>query len=100
MSMYDIVILAATPPAGAPDPGSAPTVVGYGGMLVGAGAAIYVIAKWQHINKDGRRMFVLGLVVAALLGSTTGIFGSLGNSLRETGDSVGDSVTDTTTGQR
>lgn len=67
--------------------------------MLGLGVAAYTLAKWQHVNKDARKMFVLGVVVAVLLGSTTGIFGDLSSALRETGNSVGNSVTDTTTGR-
>lgn len=98
MSAYDILSVATNTPTTGQVPGSGPTAVGYGGMVMGGAGLVYVIAKWQHITKDARKMFVFGLVVAVLLGSTTGIFGSLTESLRKTGNSVGDSVTDTTTG--
>lgn len=100
MLAHTLITLAADQPAGIPDPGPAPTTIGYGGLLVGVGGIIYAVAKWKHINADAKRMFTLGIIVAVLLGSTTGIFGTISNSLRQTGDSVGTSVTNTTTGQR
>lgn len=79
---------------------SGPTAVGYGGIVVGIAVGAFVAAKWKHVNKDSHMMFILGVVVAVLLGTGTGLLGSLSDALRDTGNSVGSSITDTTNGQR
>lgn len=76
-----------------------PTGVGIGAVVVGVAVGAYVVAKWTHCNKDSRKMFILGVILASLLGVGGGMFGMMGNSIRQTGNSVGDSVTQTTTGR-
>lgn len=108
MSYIDLVIASADLAAGAPT-GPAPTqapagtgslnAAGYGAVVVGFLAAGLVIGKWKNLNKDARMMFVVGIVLTALLGSGTGMLGGLTNALRQTGNSVGTSISDTTTGR-
>lgn len=108
MSYVDLVIASADLAAGAPA-GPAPTqapaangalnAAGYGAVVVGFLAVGLVVGKWKSVNKDARMMFFVGIVITALLGSGTGMLGGLTNALRQTGNSVGTSISDTTTGR-
>lgn len=99
MITQTLITLAADAPATAPTGTGNPTAVGYGGIVVGFALTAFAVARWRNVNKDAHTMFILGVVIAVLLGSTTGILGGLSNAVRQTGNSVGNSVTDTTTGK-
>lgn len=88
-----------TPPAQAPTGNGGLNAAGVGSLVVGALIAGAVIGKWKGTNKDGKTMFFLAIVLTTILGSTTGIFGSLSDAVRDTSNSVGTSITDTTTGR-
>jgi uncharacterized membrane-anchored protein len=96
--------IAAGAPTG-PVPTQAPTgsgglnATGVGSLVFGALLFGLVVGKWKGTNKDGKTMFFLAIVLTTILGSTTGIFGSLTDAVRDTSDSVGTSITDTTTGR-
>lgn len=98
MITHTLIVLAAEAPATVPT-GTGPTPVGYGGMVVGFALSAFAVARWRNVNKDARSMFILGAVIAVLLGSTTGVLGGLTDTVRQTGNSVGNSVTSTTTGR-
>lgn len=71
---------------------------GSGASVIGLSLIVYAWAKWKHWNPEAHKSFIIGVVAACLVGTGAGIFGSLGDSIRKTGDGVGTSVTTTTTG--
>lgn len=99
MLSHALITLAADQPTTVTQTTAAPVAVGVGGVVFGIALGAYVFAKWPHSNKEARKMFILGVVIASLLGFSGGMFGMLGNAVRQTGNSVGDSITQTTTGR-
>lgn len=88
-----------TPPAQAPTGSSGLNATGIGSLIVGAIVFGVVVGKWKGSNKDAKTLFFLSMILTTILGSTTGIFGNLTDAVRDTSDSVGTSITDTTTGR-
>ncbi|MDH6122010.1 hypothetical protein ABH930_006398 [Kitasatospora sp. GAS204A] len=71
-------------------------VIGLGGAtLLGVILVVWAIAKWRHgWSKDAKSAFLMGAAAAVLVGSW-GLFGTLTNTVKTTGDSVGNSVGNT-----
>lgn len=65
-----------------------------GGALVGLGIIVWFAAKWKHHGKDEKKWFLLGVVATVLVGSW-GLFGTITQTVKNTGDSVGNSVGNT-----
>jgi hypothetical protein len=59
-----------------------------GATLVGLGIVVWVAAKWKQSPKETKRAFVMGVVATILIGSW-GLFGTLSNTVKTTGDSTG-----------
>ncbi|OKI14195.1 DUF2157 domain-containing protein [Streptomyces sp. CB03911] len=59
-----------------------------GATLVGLGIVVWVAAKWKQSPKEVKRAFVMGVVATILIGSW-GLFGTLSNTVKTTGDSTG-----------
>lgn len=67
-------------------PGS---VIGLSGAtLLGLGIVVWVAAKWKQSPKEVKRAFIMGAVATVLVGSW-GLFGTLTNTVKQTGDSTG-----------
>ncbi len=77
---------AVAPATPAVTPGSA---IGLSGAtLVGLGIVVWVAAKWKQSPKEVKRAFLMGVVATILVGSW-GLFGTLSNTVKTTGDSTG-----------
>jgi hypothetical protein len=85
-----VVQLADTPQVTpAVSPASTGGVIGLSGAtLLGLGIVVWVAAKWKQSAKEVKRAFVLGAVATVLVGSW-GLFGTLTNTVKSTGDSTG-----------
>ncbi|MFD7982139.1 hypothetical protein ACFV4M_02000 [Kitasatospora indigofera] len=59
-----------------------------GATLLGLGIVVWVAAKWKQSPKETKRAFVMGVVATILIGSW-GLFGTLSNTVKTTGDSTG-----------
>jgi hypothetical protein len=85
-----VVQLADTPqvtPAVAP--ASTSGAIGLSGAtLLGLGIVVWIAAKWKQRAPEVKRAFILGAVATVLVGSW-GLFGTLTNTVRTTGDSTG-----------
>ncbi|GAA4866104.1 hypothetical protein [Kitasatospora terrestris] len=75
-------------PAQAPQVGVGSTIGLSGATLLGLGIVVWVAAKWKASPKEVKRAFILGSVATILVGSW-GLFGTLSNTVKTTGDSTG-----------
>lgn len=79
----------AVAPAGAPAAVPGGAAIGLSGAtLLGLGIVVWVAAKWKQSPKETKRAFVMGVVATILIGSW-GLFGTLSNTVKTTGDSTG-----------
>lgn len=70
-------------------------IAGMGGAtLLGLAIVIWFAAKWKTHAKEVRRAFVMGAAATILIGSW-GLFGTLSQTVKSTGDNVGNSVSNT-----
>ncbi|MGW2251378.1 hypothetical protein ACWCXH_14355 [Kitasatospora sp. NPDC001660] len=70
-------------------------IAGLGGAsLLGLAILIWFAAKWKTHAKEVRRAFVMGAAASILIGSW-GLFGTLSQTVKSTGDNVGNSVSST-----
>lgn len=87
-----VVQLAETPQTA---PASVPGAIGLtGATLIGLGLIVWTAAKWRSQAKEVKRAFVLGAIATLLVGSW-GLFGTVGETVKTTGDSVGTSLGNT-----
>ncbi|MDH6125946.1 hypothetical protein [Kitasatospora sp. GP82] len=76
-------------PAMAPASVSAGGAIGLSGAtLLGLGIVVWTAAKWKSHAKEVKRAFILGAVATVLVGSW-GLFGTVTNTVKTTGDSTG-----------
>lgn len=59
-----------------------------GATLLGLGIVVWVASRWKQSPKEVKRAFILGAVATILVGSW-GLFGTLSNTVKSTGDSTG-----------
>lgn len=85
-----VVQLADTPQVTpAVTPASTGGVIGLSGAtLLGLGIVVWVASRWKQSAKEVKRAFLLGAVATVLVGSW-GLFGTLTNTVKSTGDSTG-----------
>ncbi|MEV7600024.1 hypothetical protein AB0O91_21850 [Kitasatospora sp. NPDC089797] len=69
-----------------------------GATLLGLGIVVWFAAKWKTHAREVKRAFVAGAAAIVLIGSW-GLFGTLTQTVKSTGDNVGNSVS-TTIGQQ
>ena len=65
-----------------------------GGALIGLIIVIFFAARWKHHAKEIKAWFFAGVAAATLIGSW-GLFGTVTQTVKNTGDSVGTSVGNT-----
>lgn len=87
-----IVQLADTPQTAVPatvTQASTGGVIGLSGAtLLGLGIVVWIAAKWKQRSPEVKRAFVMGAIATVLVGSW-GLFGTLTNTVKSTGDSTG-----------
>lgn len=85
-----VVQLADTPQVTpAVSPASTGGVIGLSGAtLLGLGLFVWIAAKWKQRSPEVKRAFIMGAVATVLVGSW-GLFGTLTNTVKTTGDSTG-----------
>ncbi|MGW4691987.1 hypothetical protein ACWEO1_06365 [Kitasatospora cineracea] len=80
-------------------PAVSPGGIGFmgGASLLGLVLVVWTAAKWKGSPKEVKWAFAKGAIAALLIGSW-GLFGTIGQTVKTTGDSVGTSI-GTTVGQ-
>ncbi|MET9183479.1 hypothetical protein ABZX88_35490 [Kitasatospora aureofaciens] len=85
-------VVPAVTQAGSPSGGA---IAGMSGAtLLGLGIVVWFAAKWKSHSKEVKRAFIAGAAAVVLIGSW-GLFGTLTQTVKSTGDSVGNSVSST-----
>ncbi|MFB6889443.1 hypothetical protein ACFCX4_09045 [Kitasatospora sp. NPDC056327] len=65
-----------------------------GGALIGVVLLTVFIARWKHTSKETKFWFFSAMGIAILLGGW-GLFGTVSQTVKTTGDSVGTSISNT-----
>lgn len=82
------VVHLADVPQQAPELSTGGTIGLSGATLLGLGIIVWTAAKWRQSPKEVKRAFLMGCIATVLVGSW-GLFGTLTNTVKQTGDSTG-----------